>query len=122
MRLSSPLFTTPRLPPSYHRSADAARRVRSAVPNTNTLQEEGGMPIIQNVNVSDSRTSQKVAYAAQANYDTTYATITLIDGVVIYNPLVLNTIYVIDSKQLAQPVDGRYTGTNGAGNPVFLIG
>jgi hypothetical protein len=80
------------------------------------------MPIMQNVNVSDSRTSQKAAYAAQANYDTAHGTITLIDGVVIYTPLVLNTIYLIDSKQITDPVDGRYTGTSGVGNPVFLIG
>lgn len=83
------------------------------------------MKIIQNVNVETERTSDKVAYATQARYDETNATITLFDGVKGSDSLIVNDDYLIDSKDLEDPVKAKYTGTappgDPAGNPIFLI-
>lgn len=83
------------------------------------------MPIIKNVNVETERDSVKAAYAAQARHDATNATITLFDGVVCHQLLILNDDYIIDSKELENPVKAKYTGTappgDPTGNPVFLI-
>jgi hypothetical protein len=79
------------------------------------------MPTITNVKVDTEKTHEQAAYAAQANYDTAHATITLVDGVVIYQSLVVNNDYIINSKDVHDPAKVKYTGTNPAGNPIFLV-
>jgi len=79
------------------------------------------MPTIKNVKIDTEKTHEQAAYAAQANYDTANATITLFDGVVIYQPLVVNNDYIVDSKDIHDPAKVKYTGTNPAGDPIFLV-
>jgi hypothetical protein len=78
------------------------------------------MKTIINVNVEDERSSDKVAYAAQANYRSDTGTITLVDGVNIYVPLVPAKKYIINSKDIDSPVAVTYTGLSPTGNPIFL--
>jgi hypothetical protein len=72
------------------------------------------------LNVNVELNGDKVAYAAQSDWDEANGTITLYDGVNDYG-LVLNTDYVLDSKELTDPVSVKYTGPNVGGDPVFLI-
>jgi hypothetical protein len=79
------------------------------------------MPTIKNVKIDTAKTHEQAAYAARANYDTANATITLVDSVVIYQPLVVNDDYTADSKDIHDPARVKYTGTNPAGEPIFLV-
>ncbi|SDI55920.1 hypothetical protein SAMN04487926_11948 [Paraburkholderia steynii] len=78
------------------------------------------MNIVINVNVEDERTYDKVAYAAQAHYRKDVGTITLVDGVNIYVPLVPAKRYIISSKFIEKPIATSYAGPTASGNPVFL--
>lgn len=81
------------------------------------------MPTINNVKVDSDRYMQ-VATASRANYDETQGTITLFDNVNIITPLVQNSTYFIDSKDIGNsPVKTLYQGLGAPpqGNPIFIV-
>lgn len=82
------------------------------------------MHTITNVKVDSDRHIQ-VATASRANYDQNLGTITLLDAVNIIVPLVQNSQYFIDSKDLANnsPVKTSYQGLGAPpnNNHIFLV-
>ena len=75
------------------------------------------------VYVGSSISNCVAAYAAQATYDDTAQTVTLIDGVVLYSkyPLTPNSAYSLDSKSLSDIYACTYVGLNGSQQQFFDV-